>query len=355
MRIGIITQPLGSNYGGVLQNFALQEVLNSLGHTPITLRYNRRTWTWWFKNCLLVTLLKLTGKKGEYMASPASMRRQRQGFEKFISKNIKTSAEFSQYTLALAESLDAIVVGSDQVWRPMYNKLCLYDMFLAFTAGKKIKRLSYAASFGTDKWEYNEQQTRKCAQLLKNFDGVSVREASGVDLCHEHLHCNTAVNVLDPTLLLHRSQYEAVCTHIPQVIKSYLSAYLLDMSDKNKQLVEEIAKQKQLSIKWMSADGDVKPTDTVEAWLASFRDASYVVTDSFHGTVFSIIFQRDFSTIGNKIRGNTRMENLLNMVGLKERLIEQADSLPVINWSQVKTLLDGKRQESINFLQSILR
>lgn len=355
MKIGIVTQPLGANYGGILQNFALQETLREMGHEPITLRYNRRTWKWWVKNCLLVTLLKVTGNGGEYMPSPSTMRKQRAGLEGFINKHIATTNEFSQYTPSLTDGLDAIVVGSDQVWRPMYNKLCLPDVFLAFTKGKSLKRLSYAASFGTDQWEFTDAQARLCAEMLKDFDGVSVREASGIELCKKHLGYDNAVHVLDPTMMLTKKQYEKICCNATKFNGTYLCAYLLEMSDKKKRLVEETAKTHNLPVKWLSADGGVKPTDTIEAWLTAFRDAEYVVTDSFHGTAFSIIFQREFSTIGNKVRGNARMESLLGMFGLQERLIEQPSALPAIDWNNVNTHLDNKRKDSKNFLAHILK
>ena len=102
---------------------------------------------------------------------------------------------------------DAYVVGSDQVWRPTYNLGDkLFDMYLAFADGQQVKRLSYAASFGVDKWEYSDDQTRICSELAKQFDAISVREKSGVKLCADNLGVD-AIHVLDPTMLLDPSDY----------------------------------------------------------------------------------------------------------------------------------------------------
>ena len=122
---------------------------------------------------------------------------------------------------------DAYVVGSDQCWRPRYNAF-LSSMFLDFVKGEKTKRIAYAASFGTDQWEFTQEMTSICVPLAQKFDFVSVREDSGLKLCKEHLGVN-AVHVLDPTLLLTKEDY----THLikaenePQS-KGTLFNYILD-------------------------------------------------------------------------------------------------------------------------------
>ena len=103
---------------------------------------------------------------------------------------------------------DAYVVGSDQVWRPNYNPF-MKAMFLGITEREDVKRIAYAASFGTSKWEFSPQMTSECAVLAKKFDMITVREKSGVDLCREYFGVE-ATWVLDPTMLLNREDYEKV-------------------------------------------------------------------------------------------------------------------------------------------------
>ena len=273
MRIVIRTLPLHNNYGGVLQNFALQKAL------PFA-------------------RIKKKEKRLE-------------NFELFVKSNLKTielAEDKGEKRKSIAEA-DAIVVGSDQVWRPKYSNN-IYEAFLRDVKKKSIKRVAYAASFGVNEWEYTAKQTRVCSALAKKFDFISVREKSGVKLCKEHLGVD-ATWVLDPTLLLDKLDYLDLCKNVPESSEKYLAAYVLGINENVKRECEEKAKERGLILKMFSADSNA--SYTIPEWLAMFRDASYVVTDSFHGTVFSIIFGKEFKCIYNETRGAARFESLLNL------------------------------------------
>ncbi len=231
--------------------------------------------------------------------------------EKFVKENISVTNGVKKYKPENMTCLGAgaVVVGSDQVWRPKYNHF-LEDMFLAFTQNLNIKRISYAASFGVDEWEYTPKQTRICSALAKKFDAISVREESGVRLCKEHLGVD-ATWVLDPTLLLKKEDYLNLCQEVPVNDNRFMAVYVLNMNESVRESYEAIAKERNLEIKLFEADA--KASLTIPEWLAMFRDASYVVTDSFHGTVFSIIFEKEFKCIYNETRGAARFESLLNL------------------------------------------
>ncbi len=186
---------------------------------------------------------------------------------------------------------DALIVGSDQVWRPMYN-YNIEDCFLSFVSHMNLKRVAYAASFGTDKWEFTQQQTEQCAVLAKRFDGISVREKSGVALCNKYLGVN-ATHVLDPTLLMKSQDYIKLCSHISKR-EPFIFAYVLDESEEKIKSIVNFAERRGLPYFIKGADNTVSDDDTIELWLSYFRDAAFVVTDSFHGTAFSIIFNKDF-------------------------------------------------------------
>ena len=184
-------------------------------------------------------------------------------------------------------------------------------MFLNFCEKEEnLKRIAYAASFGVGDWEYSPKQTRECSKLAKKYDAISVREQSGVKLCKEYLGVD-ATWVLDPTLLLTKEDYLPICKEIPVCNEKYLAVYVLDENDEVTATYEKEAAAHGLVIKKFHADS--KSTLTVPEWLAMFRDASYVVTDSFHGTVFSIIFGKEFKSIYNKGRGTARFESLMNL------------------------------------------
>lgn len=312
MRIVIRTLPLHNNYGGVLQNFALQKALQRLHHTVETLDTGIESCPWWIY-CLswLKTFFLLFTPKRRPFARIKKKEKRLENFELFVKSNLKTielAEDKGEKRKSIAEA-DAIVVGSDQVWRPKYSNN-IYEAFLRDVKKKSIKRVAYAASFGVNEWEYTAKQTRVCSALAKKFDFISVREKSGVKLCKEHLGVD-ATWVLDPTLLLDKLDYLDLCKNVPESSEKYLAAYVLGINENVKRECEEKAKERGLILKMFSADSNA--SYTIPEWLAMFRDASYVVTDSFHGTVFSIIFGKEFRCIYNETRGAARFESLLNL------------------------------------------
>ena len=331
MKIGIITQPLRANYGGVLQNWALQQVLIKLGHEPITIDYlpilTIKSYFLFMIKFLILRFVPSRRRKfirRKYERKPL--------FKDFIRLHIKKTEVCNQYSMKSIEpyKLDALIVGSDQVWRPIYND-CLYDMFLQFAENFKGIKIAYAASFGVDNWEFSDRQTKICSSLIKQFDAISVRESSGKGLCKNYLGVD-AVNVLDPTLLLGKDEYIKLCANVPLVKERFLAAYVLDSSDKVDKIIVEEADKRGLIIRRYSADA--KAELTVEEWISIFRDASFVVTDSFHGTVFSILFEKPFRCLTNKNRGNARFIDLLDKYESKK--------------------LDALRDKSISFIKTSL-
>ena len=313
-KISIITQHLLNNYGGLLQNFALQQLLRKMGYEVKTIDYLRtinftpfyRYLFLWIKNLFLIFI---PGKHPKFARYSHKGIRSKWADE-FISKWIEITPKCFKYKDSmLGNDTNIIIIGSDQVWRPKYNYR-IEDMFLKFAEKMPIKRIAYAASFGVDDWEYSPKQTKTCSVLAKKFDAISVREESGVKLCKEHLGVD-ATWVLDPTLLLNKEDYCEVCKDIPVVREKILVAYVLDNNKDIRLLCESIAAERGLTLKFFGAGADTNLT--VPEWLAMFRDASYVVTDSFHGTVFSIIFGKDFKCLYNKSRGSARFDSLLKL------------------------------------------
>ncbi len=354
MRIGIVTQPLEMNYGGILQNWALQQALRGLGHDPITIdAFERYSTPHYLFNCLRAIMKKLQGKRVNLPKRyHGSLRNELLG--QFVEQHIAKTRVMWDYKRSVVNQyrLDALVVGSDQVWRARYNGGHLEDMFLKFAQGLPLKRrVAYAASFGVDEWGYSPEQTRACAGLAQQLDAVSVREQSGVDLCRNHLGVE-ACCVLDPTLLLKANDFEALIGDETVEPGRYLAVYCLDITPEKKEFFEQVAKRRGLEVRYFSAGWSAEVT--VQRWLAILRHASMVVTDSFHGTVFSILFGKEFYTVGNLHRGNTRFLSLLQPLGLVGRFInvdsleEQTES--EIDWTDVFSRLDVKRRASVDFL-----
>lgn len=358
MRIGIVTQPLHANYGGYLQNYALQQVLKQMGHVPITIDVGNRISIFRFVISTIRSIIfYFHPKKRRHFANFQQTRYniRKEIFTAFLDANITKTEDFSRYRSCYVKqyAFDAVITGSDQVWRPKYNKY-LEDMYLRFVSNKKALKIAYAASFGTDKWEYTEAQGRRCRIYANRLDAVSVREQSGVRLCKEHFNVD-AVLVLDPTLLLEVHDYELLCKRVPKAVP-FIGAYILDKNEIRNQL-KQIVKSSSLEVKIVEADAH--STITVEEWLSMYRDAECIITNSFHGTVFSIIFNKPFICLGNKDRGNDRFNSLLELFGLGWRMIEDMTliddiMLQPIDWKHVNSILDEYRKMSKMFLLKAL-
>ena len=358
MRIGIVTQPLEMNYGGILQNWALQQALKSLGHEPVTIdAYERFSTPHYLFNCLRTAWMRYRGKK--WMKYPdryrGALRSETVG--RFIEEHIDKTRVLWDYKRSVVRRyrMDALIVGSDQVWRQVYGGDHLEDMYLRFAAGLPIRRVAYAASFGIDHWDYTPEQTAACAALAQQMDAVSVREESGVAMCREHLGVD-AQWVLDPTMLLEAEQYEPIIDKEWNDTEPYLAVYCLTINPEKEAFFQKLADDRGLKVVYFSSGWTSKVT--VEQWLTMFKNASMVVTDSFHGTVFSILFGKDFYSLCTPHRGITRINSLLSRLGLAHRLVLDNTltnaSTHDIDWTAVHDRLEDLRRESFGFLRDAL-
>lgn len=350
MKIAILTQPLHNNYGGNLQNFALQKVLTDMGHEPVTIdrhytvKLRTKLKLGYFKN-LLMHFLKGTPKPlwKSYFSSQKEQAYLRQDITAFIDAYItKTPRLYSDKAVQAIfkeNNFEAVIVGSDQCWRPMYSPN-IYTYYLDFLKdNKEIKKLAYAASFGTDEWEYTEEQTARCKELIQQFDLVTVREKAAVNLVAEKLN-KDAEFVLDPTLLLSKEDYMELFAGKNLPNNKGIYTYILDESDWKTQVVEtakETLGLPQFSNQHSEHALNSKKIPSIESWIKGFADADFVITDSFHGTVFSIIFNKPFISLVNINRGASRFESILDELGFIERLIKDYDE------AKVKRLLVNNR------------
>lgn len=366
MNIGVLTLRLTTNYGGILQAYALQQILEKMGHNVIIINNCHERKLKIVKAPFIYIkriLKKISGKKIEIFEEkkhnkeyPILSKNVQCFIDKYINCiNIEDKSKLKN------DDYDVLIVGSDQVWRPKYNYTTLYENFLDFAVKWDVKRIAYAASFGTDIWEFNKKQTHKCKQLVSKFDAVSVRESMGVSLCKTYFDID-AVHVLDPTLLLPKSSYLEFAKHI-DVKRDVLFYYILDESIEKLNFVRKVALEKKLHPFCVNANVNNKTlplsmriASSVEEWIAGFRDANFIITDSFHGCVFSIIFNKPFVAIGNRNRGMSRFTSLLSMFGLQKNLIfsvQEYDSFYSyeINPSSYDILVH-KQDESMKFLKS---
>lgn len=378
MKIGIITQPLHINYGGLLQNYALQKALTDLGYDVITINkgilniYKSRLdikLRWKIKQFIK----KHIGRR-YLIPSYKEYKKTTQHCDDFVDKYIKTTNRFyTQKELAeiiKSYKFDSYVAGSDQVWRPCYS-YNIYNDFLDFCQNdKNVKRIAYAASFGVDNWEFDETQTKECSRLAKLFNAVSVREDSGENLCKEFLGVN-ATHVLDPTMLLEKEDYiKLVEENNEPESQGNLFCYFLDNNEK-KENIKKIIEQEQnlcgFQVKAKNNTRMLKKGEDINdlivpaptKWLRAFMDAKMVLTDSFHGCVFSIIFNKPFWVIENKERGNARFDSLLKLFKLENRRVNIENAADIdfsspIDWQGVNSIKKEWQQKSIKFIKQNL-
>lgn len=377
MKIGIVTLPLHVNYGGILQAYALSCVLKKMGHDVVVINKLQYRYLSEFQKMYLYSwriFQKVFFFKKKVYVFPERDYNRYQDYRKqfmvntaaFIEKHI-SKIDIKHYGLLDGKTFDAIVVGSDQIWRPRYieNTLCtsVDNAFLSFTKGWNIKRIAYAASFGTNEWEYTKKQTRVISRLSKKMDAISVRESSGVDMCKKYLEVNS-VHVLDPTLLLDVENYRKLYDCVIRESNQSIMYYVLDNSERVTdviRIIEEKTGKKHFSAK-AASDDEVQPS--VENWLLGFDTSDLIVTDSFHACVFSLIFHKPFIVFTNAKRGNERIDSLLSMFGLQDRKIDANtvtdDDIQTlldmkINFEEVDKILTCKRRESMNFLKYSLQ
>ena len=379
-KIGILTQPLTTNYGGLLQNYALQTILRSAGYEVETIRWEQkfgfRSFLYRKKMQLLHLLYPSKYPKLLYQLNKKEIEIIRTNTKQFVDNYIahtETAHSYNDFQrLSDDGQYDVYIVGSDQCWRPCYNPF-LTSMFLDFAQGKKVKRVAYAASFGTDEWEMTSLQTEVCAALAKKFNVVTVREDSGVALCKDYLGV-AATHVLDPTMLLSKNDYVDLVEkeNEPKAVGA-LFYYILDPNQSKTAFIQRVSKQSVLKPFQVlpKYQNEIRTRQNVKkhiedciypkvsTWLRAFMDAEMVIVDSFHGVVFSIIFNKPFWVIGNKKRGLSRFTSLLRMFHLEERLLDENELENVninspVDWESVNAVLTAKRNESIHLLLKTL-
>jgi hypothetical protein len=363
-KLGLLTLPLVENYGGIIQCACLASFLREEGHEVVLLR---RAPDRSLPMRLAVQVLeKLPGQNIRGFRQRAHELAQNQAFiDAFVgpaSPLLYSSDDMARY--ARKAQIAGVVVGSDQVWRMQYvPKGGEGDYFLAF-ADDSMKRVAYAASFGHDTWNYPEL-TAQASALLQKFDHAAVREKSGAAICRDVFGRDSAVHVLDPTMLVDPAIYDRMSPPAPVAGDQapYLYRYILDdtaeISTITKLIKAALPAQTQTRSTILT-DSSEKPT--IEQWIANLRSADFVITDSFHGTVFAIIFRKNFVTLVNNNRGAGRFYSLLTELSLADRILATAEQdraatlvASPIDFDAVHDRIDRWREISRQFLQQALR
>lgn len=375
MRVGILTLPMGNNYGGILQAYALQQTLVRLGYEVWLLdrgwaeRWSLYEWV----SFAVYQTMSLSGRKR--ITKQECERRTGPELHRFVVQHFPHRVWVNAHSRDLGAStikdlnLDAIVVGSDQIWRREYARRIGF-CYLDFARNWNIRRVAYAASFGQDGWHYSKAETKECSALARMFDAVSVREEGAVALCREHLDVKAEL-MPDPTLLLSADEYHSLFANGNSVTSGTSEpfgavSYFLGWNNEVSGLVEAVVGTMNLqhvqlckSIYFGTDPSKVTVLGSVEQWLGCLASAHCVLTDSFHGTVFAIINHKPFMTLANKSGGVSRIRTLLSHFGLPDHLVASADeALSVlrkpVDWASVDSILEADRKRATEFLNGSL-
>lgn len=360
MKVGILTLPLLNNYGGILQAVALYNYLEGIGHEPVLLtkKFDRP-----IHQRLIGAILRQI--PGHRIGNIRKFKKQRALHHPFLA-NFMPRRSRALYSLKALSSyvqrnkIECVIVGSDQVWRPEYvSDHESRVFFLDFEGG--FRKVSYAASFGNSKWTRPEG-VHNITKMLSSFDAVSVRELSGVEFCRNTMARADCMVALDPTMLIDTKFYDNF-TGDRSAAQGYVLNYVLDTNPSFQNISEsaKIALGGNRVTRSVSLE-DGFETATIPEWLEALRHADLVVTDSFHGTVFSILFRKQFIAVANVERGVDRFQSLLGQLGLSDRLINNDSpdvvsrlALVPIDYDAVHAELDKLRGESRAFLNDALR
>lgn len=367
-KIAIMTWYNYHNFGTALQVTALSKVIKNMGYNPNIVQYTPHakviTVTKNYKE--LGTYINKLNKKIKNTKNGEMIDKgKKEKFEKYIEQNLRLTSkcDVDSQLFRLNEEYDAFVCGSDQIWAPTcFNP----KYFLNYVQNSK-KMIAYAPSIGLAeiKDSYIKKRMKEC---ISRFENLSVREEQGKKLIKELCNKDAKV-VLDPTLLLSAKEWDELSIP-PKEDENYILCYFLGNNKESWSHVKELSKRLDIKIKVLPAvfkdlesefevENGVGPSE----FLGLIKNASFVCTDSFHGTLFSIIYEKSFYTYerfsnreGNS--QNSRIYNILKITNLEERLVKDKSNIDtkifIESYKDSKKRLEVKKQESIKYLEDAL-
>ena len=363
------------DYGGMLQAFATQRFLEKQGIDSDAINFDnvkgdisRRKWKYFLSNIMDISIVKeksrLIEKKIRQKTNArlkAQMAERDNAFDKFCTSHFKVSRSFASWedmAKASQKEYDAVIVGSDQLWLPSN---VMADYYTLNWVPEKVKKIAYATSFGIGNIPQKYKEMYR--QYLTRIDYLSARETSGQEIISE-LTDRSVPLVNDPALLLDANGWDEVIKEKPIINDKYIFCYFMGDNPEQRDFVKRLAKAKGLKIvallhldQFIETDehyADYTPWDISPADFVNLvKYAEYVCTDSFHGTVFSIIYSRNFFTFKrfNKkasLSTNTRITSLLTRIGLMDRLVVNLDKRPdnINDWRKIQECVSDFRNAS---------
>lgn len=370
-----------ANYGGILQAWALQQALEELGVEAWTdttyadrprlanFRKAARSVQIWLSRLMPTWALSRSQIGGRLLKHDLD-----RSIVRFSASNMRLVRLYRSgrnVDKKLLGRFDAFIAGSDQIWRPDYTDVpsFLLDFVPQAFEGPRV---AYAASFGKpNSTLFNENFVTETRQSARRLTSSSVREASAVAIAREIWGIEPEW-MPDPTLLIRASRYRLLAgsgRNAPSVPVTYiLDRQPTDAAWRSRLVgslgqIKDLLPPKPADLAEFRANRESFRKPSIEAWLGALDQASMVVTDSFHGCVFSILFNRPFVVLPNEERGTDRMRSLLELTGLEERLVPDREWAPTeadlssllsVDWARVNGVLANERERGLVFLANSL-
>ena len=359
-----ITTVRAQNYGAVLQAYALHKKILTLGgdNELIYLENEKISYFESLKGHKLRTkcikILENYFRIYRYFKSKRGFNR----FVEFSEKNFKRTKEIMNLDELNLQAYDAIITGSDQMFGFGVNENINKARFLYFEKNIDIKKYSFAASFST--YNLPENRLSFMKNQLQGFDKISVRETQGKAFLAEKLNLTSHVNI-DPVFLLNSKEWEKIIQNERIIKEKYILCYFLISSPVLQKMLDELKKKynypiiavQLTAVKRIKADKYIFDAGPKE-FLNLIKNAEVIVTTSFHGTAFSIIFEKEFYSVLREGYRTERFESLLAKLNINKRLIikeEDSKNIPPIDYELVRKQLEKEKEKSCNYLLEILK
>lgn len=360
MKTAIITLHGFFNYGNRLQNYALQEAMKKLGYDVVSIAVESK------KEVFKAKIKRFIEKKNGIVSLVPSIERVREkNFRRFTSDLINTryyTRANREFDSDIENEFDCFIVGSDQVWNPLFwekegFEKSANNYLLQFVKTKK--KIAYAASYGVN--EIKKEHRKSFTDNLPLFDCVTVREEAGVDITKNIANVDAEV-VLDPTMLLDRDEWRGIEKGYYSKNKKYVAVYFLgDQPDSVHKKISDYANKIHAEVIDIMDIGNITIYQRgPESFIELIDKAEACFTDSFHASVFSIIFHTPFIIYGrqhtNKSNMNSRIETLLKTFSLEDRMCldVMADLNMECDFNASDILLQTERNRSLNILKKAI-
>jgi hypothetical protein len=365
MKISVITRHAISNYGSILQTYAMQKVLQDMGHEVEIVDYIRNDEDYYEITKVLIRKSEKWNKnfltRAVYHAiqSPEYFIMGKK-FKKFRRQYLNLSARYNSLEELTEKKpvADLYCTGSDQVWGPIGDELYDPAYFLAYTDSDDF-RFSYAGSFG--KTALNEEAKMAYKYYLNRYYKIAVREKSAIEIISS-MGISGAEQVLDPTLLLSSKEWSMLIKN--EINKDYVLIYQLHSNSQMDSYAKEFAKKTglpliriTLAMHQIARGGKLVLLPELGTFLSYIKNAKYMITDSFHGTIFSIIFGTQFIDV---LPGETQTRNqsILELMGLTDRMLTDYSDFSFIdkkiNYLRCNKILDDNKKSSVEYLKSTI-